>query len=112
MAMEGGEVGEKQSSYTYWVRETSGDAAPLPVPKKLSAEDISKQSQTNNTLGSVWNQVKILQSLLMFRSYVYFVQNSGKFRFLAKNCLCGGIHACLFLASCLKVRTGLYFEKP
>lgn len=55
MAAEG-EVEEKQSSYTYWVRESGEDAAPLPIPKKLSAEDISKRSQPNNTLGSVWNQ--------------------------------------------------------
>ncbi|CAD5181087.1 unnamed protein product [Musa acuminata subsp. malaccensis] len=53
--MEGGGVAEKQASYTYWVRETREDAAPLPVPRKLSADDISKQPQPN-TLGSVWNQ--------------------------------------------------------
>ncbi|KAI0518947.1 hypothetical protein KFK09_006385 [Dendrobium nobile] len=52
--MEGG-VAEKQSSYTYWVRETKDDAAPLPVPRKLTPEDISKQSQPVS-LGSVWNQ--------------------------------------------------------
>ncbi|XP_020587569.1 uncharacterized protein LOC110029562 [Phalaenopsis equestris] len=49
--MENG-VAEKQSSYTYWVRD---DAAPLPVPRKLTPEDISQQSQPN-LLGSVWNQ--------------------------------------------------------
>ncbi|CAL9106682.1 unnamed protein product [Musa acuminata var. zebrina] len=53
--MEGVGVAEKQASYTYWVRETREDAAPLPVPRKLSADDISKQPQPN-TLGSVWNQ--------------------------------------------------------
>jgi len=26
---------EKASSYRYWVREATGDAAPLPVPRKL-----------------------------------------------------------------------------
>jgi hypothetical protein len=26
---------EKSSSYRYWVREATGDAAPLPVPRKL-----------------------------------------------------------------------------
>ncbi|PKA57893.1 hypothetical protein AXF42_Ash012432 [Apostasia shenzhenica] len=52
--MEGG-MAEKQSSYTYWVRETKGDAAPLPVPRKLTSEDISKQAQPA-TMGSVWNQ--------------------------------------------------------
>ncbi|KAG0470340.1 hypothetical protein HPP92_017040 [Vanilla planifolia] len=50
-----GEVAEKKSSYTYWVREVKEDAAPLPVPRKLMPEDISKQSQAA-TLGSVWNQ--------------------------------------------------------
>lgn len=55
--MEDG-VTEKKSSYTYWVREASFDAAPRPVPRKLSAEDLSKQAQQpGNTLGSVWNQV-------------------------------------------------------
>lgn len=48
-------MAEKQASYTYWVRETREDAAPRPVPRKLSADDISKQPQPN-TLGSVWNQ--------------------------------------------------------
>ncbi|KVI01444.1 Activator of Hsp90 ATPase, N-terminal [Cynara cardunculus var. scolymus] len=60
--MEGGGVvsSEKQnaesaaaSSYTYWVREAKQDAAPLPVPRKLTAEDLSKSS---NHLGSAWNK--------------------------------------------------------
>ncbi|KAJ0965540.1 hypothetical protein J5N97_026678 [Dioscorea zingiberensis] len=46
---------KQQASYTYWVRETRDDAAPLPVPRKLSAEDISNQTQPAS-LGSVWNQ--------------------------------------------------------
>lgn len=55
--MEGDKVAEKQqTSYTYWVRDTREDAAPLPVPRKLTTADISKQAQPN-TLGSVWNQV-------------------------------------------------------
>ncbi|XP_074286779.1 uncharacterized protein LOC141611989 isoform X1 [Silene latifolia] len=47
---------EKQqtSSYTYWVRQSTADAAPLPVPKKLSSQDQNNSSQTPN-LGSVWN---------------------------------------------------------
>ncbi|XP_008801419.1 uncharacterized protein LOC103715536 isoform X1 [Phoenix dactylifera] len=55
--MEGDGVAEQQqqTSYTYWVREAREDAAPLPVPRKLSADDISKQPQST-TLGSVWNQ--------------------------------------------------------
>ncbi|KAJ8451267.1 hypothetical protein Cgig2_014039 [Carnegiea gigantea] len=51
------EVPEKQtSSYRYWVRETTADAAPLPVPKKLSDGDLSKQPSQNPSLGSVWNK--------------------------------------------------------
>ncbi|XP_042408032.1 uncharacterized protein LOC121997599 [Zingiber officinale] len=54
--MEGGDLVKKQqTSYTYWVRDTREDAAPLPVPRKLTADDISKPAQPN-TLGSVWNQ--------------------------------------------------------
>ncbi|GAB4854045.1 hypothetical protein Ancab_022626 [Ancistrocladus abbreviatus] len=57
--MEGGGVSsEKQaSSYTYWVRAATVEAAPLPVPKKLSPEDVSNlSSQPAATLGSVWNK--------------------------------------------------------
>ncbi|KAA8522649.1 hypothetical protein F0562_009189 [Nyssa sinensis] len=50
-------VSEKQASasYTYWVREVTQDAAPLPVPRKLTSQDLSNQSQPA-TLGSVWNR--------------------------------------------------------
>uniref|UniRef100_A0A0A9DJ46 Activator of Hsp90 ATPase AHSA1-like N-terminal domain-containing protein n=1 Tax=Arundo donax TaxID=35708 RepID=A0A0A9DJ46_ARUDO len=48
---------EKASSYRYWVREATGDAAPLPVPRKL---DTAAANGTGNgnppPLGSVWNQ--------------------------------------------------------
>ncbi|XP_078443208.1 chaperone binding / ATPase activator [Wolffia australiana] len=48
---------EKKTSYRYWVREASCDAAPRSVPRKLSVDDLSKQAQLpSNTLGSVWNQ--------------------------------------------------------
>nr|DAD46348.1 TPA_asm: hypothetical protein HUJ06_004578 [Nelumbo nucifera] len=47
-------VAENKSSYTYWVRDVTKDAAPLPVPRQLSADDLSKQTQPNS-LGSVWN---------------------------------------------------------
>ncbi|KAF6143855.1 hypothetical protein GIB67_009836, partial [Kingdonia uniflora] len=40
------------SSYRYWVRETSQDAAPLPVARKLTAEEHISQPP----LGSVWNR--------------------------------------------------------
>lgn len=42
------------ASYTYWVRETTVDAAPLPVPKKLSPSDLSNHRPSAN-LGSAWN---------------------------------------------------------
>ncbi|KAJ8753239.1 hypothetical protein K2173_017851 [Erythroxylum novogranatense] len=41
------------SSYTYWVRETTADAVPLPPPKKLSPQH--PPSSQPPTLGSVWN---------------------------------------------------------
>ncbi|GLT97460.1 hypothetical protein SLE2022_150220 [Rubroshorea leprosula] len=59
MAENGGEVtSEKQqgTSYTYWVRETTPDAAPLPAPKKLFPQDILSNQSSSNNLGSVWNQ--------------------------------------------------------
>ncbi|KAL8139667.1 hypothetical protein V2J09_005688 [Rumex salicifolius] len=56
--MEGGAVSENQqpaaASYTYWVREATVDAAPLPVPKKLSPQDLSNRGSSAN-LGSAWN---------------------------------------------------------
>ncbi|XP_073262433.1 uncharacterized protein [Populus alba] len=39
-------------SYRYWVREATADAAPLPLPKKLSPQHLLSQP---NSLGSVWN---------------------------------------------------------
>lgn len=60
--MEGGGAegvsSEKQAeamSYTYWVREVTQDAAPLPVPRKLTSDDLSNPA--SNHLGSVWNRV-------------------------------------------------------
>ena len=54
-----GEVAEERqnSSYRYWVRETTTEAAPLTVPKKLSVEDLAKQPPQSAALGSVWNRV-------------------------------------------------------
>ncbi|KMT17668.1 hypothetical protein BVRB_2g036140 [Beta vulgaris subsp. vulgaris] len=51
--MEGG--AEQTSSYTYWVRESTAEAAPLPVPKKLSVQDLSNQPPQPPVLGSLWN---------------------------------------------------------
>ncbi|KAH6779208.1 chaperone binding / ATPase activator [Perilla frutescens var. hirtella] len=58
--MEGGaavsaEKAGESASYTYWVREASRDAAPLPVPKKIEPTDLSNQT-TQSHLGSAWNR--------------------------------------------------------
>ena len=59
-AMENGAVSsetQQGASYTYWVREVQQDAATLPVPRKLSADNIlASQASQPPTLGSVWNQ--------------------------------------------------------
>ncbi|KAJ8564579.1 hypothetical protein K7X08_001039 [Anisodus acutangulus] len=48
---------EATSSYTYWVRGATQDAAPLPVPKKLTSEDLNNQANNTQThLGSAWNR--------------------------------------------------------
>ncbi|XP_062179143.1 uncharacterized protein LOC133883742 [Phragmites australis] len=46
---------EKATSYRYWVREATGDAAPLPAPRKLDAADLAA-NPVPTSLGSVWNQ--------------------------------------------------------
>jgi hypothetical protein len=51
---------EKASSYRYWVREKSRDAAPLPAPLKLDPAAATANGSGNENpppLGSVWNQV-------------------------------------------------------
>ncbi|WCJ34649.1 chaperone binding ATPase activators [Euphorbia peplus] len=49
----GSSSSSSSSSYTYWVREVSRDAAPLPLPKKLDPNHLqSPQPQ----LGSLWNR--------------------------------------------------------
>jgi hypothetical protein len=54
---------EQKSSYRYWVREATGDAAPLPVPRKLDAAAAAANGTGNGNapqaLGSVWNQVSL-----------------------------------------------------
>ncbi|XWS28193.1 hypothetical protein CRYUN_Cryun25bG0044600 [Craigia yunnanensis] len=61
--MEDGGVEKQQgqgqgqgASYTYWVREATEDAAPLPLPKKLTPQDILSNQSNPATLGSVWNR--------------------------------------------------------
>uniref|UniRef100_A0A0E0AE17 Activator of Hsp90 ATPase AHSA1-like N-terminal domain-containing protein n=1 Tax=Oryza glumipatula TaxID=40148 RepID=A0A0E0AE17_9ORYZ len=46
---------EKATSYRYWVREATGDAAPLPAPRKIDAADLAAKPAPT-TLGSVWNK--------------------------------------------------------
>lgn len=46
---------KKESSYTYWVRRRTEQAAPDPVPRKLSSHDIAQAPQAA-VLGSAWNQ--------------------------------------------------------
>lgn len=55
---------EKATSYRYWVRESTGDAAPVPAPRKLDAADIAA-NPAPATLGSAWNKVRFgsLESL-------------------------------------------------
>ncbi|XP_047950153.1 uncharacterized protein LOC125195910 [Salvia hispanica] len=58
--MEGGasvsaEKAAESASYTYWVREASRDAAPLPAPKKIDPSDACNQP-TQSHLGSAWNR--------------------------------------------------------
>ncbi|CAL0323160.1 unnamed protein product [Lupinus luteus] len=51
--MESGGVGEKEgesSSYRYWVRNITQDAAPLPVPHKL------EHNVSQSHIGSAWNR--------------------------------------------------------
>lgn len=47
------------NNYRYWVRQVTDEAAPLPVPRKLSQQDLSTQSQPSTQLGSVWNRVSL-----------------------------------------------------
>lgn len=70
--MEGGasNVGNPESatattsSYTYWVRKENKDAAPLPVPRKLTPQDL--HNSNSNHLGSAWNQVFIYIYMYMY----------------------------------------------
>ncbi|XP_061342853.1 uncharacterized protein LOC133289018 isoform X2 [Gastrolobium bilobum] len=56
-ALASSEKEEQQgASYTYWVRKITEDAAPLPVPHKLSQEDAPHSQSQAATLGSAWNR--------------------------------------------------------
>lgn len=58
------------ASYTYWVREATGDAAPLPLPKKLDPSDVLSTQSQPPALGSVWNRVShSILYLILFYAY-------------------------------------------
>ncbi|KAL2330431.1 hypothetical protein Fmac_018012 [Flemingia macrophylla] len=50
------EEGKEGASYTYWVRKITEDAAPVPVPRKLTPEDVLPCQSHSATLGSAWNR--------------------------------------------------------
>lgn len=56
MATASPDSSTKDSSYTYWVRRKTEQAAPDPVPRKLSAQDLAEEPQPALRLGSAWNQ--------------------------------------------------------
>ena len=60
------ETAEKASSYRYWVREATGDAAPLPVPRKLDPVANGNGNGNPPPLGSVWNQVSSAPHLVSY----------------------------------------------
>ncbi|CAH9075573.1 unnamed protein product [Cuscuta epithymum] len=53
-AAEGKPKDPAAASYTYWVREKTSDAAPLPVPRKLNP-DYQPNNENPARLGSAWN---------------------------------------------------------
>ncbi|KAL6194980.1 PREDICTED: uncharacterized protein LOC101313598 [Fragaria vesca subsp. vesca] len=50
------EAQQQGASYTYWVRQVTEEAAPPPVPRKLSSQDILSSQSQPATLGSLWNR--------------------------------------------------------
>ncbi len=75
--------GEGGASYTYWVRQVRNeDAAPLPVPRKLTPNDILNSNSQPPSLGSLWNTVFLLllflhilfkDGIFPFKSMSFFV---------------------------------------
>lgn len=65
------------SSYRYWVREATADAAPPPLPQKLSNNDVALNTAPAS-LGSLWNRVcfllycfHLLNLLAIFFAFTY-----------------------------------------
>ncbi|KAM0986447.1 hypothetical protein ACFX2C_013621 [Malus domestica] len=46
------------TSYTYWVRQVTEDATPLPVPQKLSPQDIFSCQSKPSDLDYLWNRAR------------------------------------------------------
>ncbi|KAK6126683.1 hypothetical protein DH2020_039578 [Rehmannia glutinosa] len=55
MEASAAEKSAESASYTYWVREATRDAAPLPVPKKIEPAELCNQPNQTH-LGSAWNR--------------------------------------------------------
>ncbi|KAB2031969.1 hypothetical protein ES319_D05G340400v1 [Gossypium barbadense] len=58
------------ASYTYCVRETTADTTLLPVPKKLTAQDILSTQSQSTSLGSVWNKAGTWEVTELGRQYL------------------------------------------
>ncbi|XP_050373755.1 uncharacterized protein LOC126791360 [Argentina anserina] len=56
LSTENAKEEQKGTSYTYWVRQATEEAAPPPVPRKLSSQDILSSQSQPAALGSLWNR--------------------------------------------------------
>ena len=79
MEREGEEEKKKEGSYRYWVREATSDAAPPPLPQKLTNNDVVASNAP--ALGSLWNQVLLYLfsslNILLRHSYISFLVSTG-----------------------------------
>lgn len=65
------EEGKSGNSYRYWVRDKKDDAAPLPVPKKLTDQEKNQYvSLTGSHLGSTWNKACYYTGLVLAFSHL------------------------------------------
>ncbi|KAM5552609.1 hypothetical protein ABKV19_025035 [Rosa sericea] len=56
LSSENAKEEQQGTSYTYWVRQVTEEAAPPPVPRKLSSQDILSAQSQPASLGSLWNR--------------------------------------------------------
>ncbi|XP_061992179.1 uncharacterized protein LOC133710186 [Rosa rugosa] len=56
LSSENAKEEQQGTSYTYWVRQVTEEAAPPPVPRMLSSQDILSAQSQPATLGSLWNR--------------------------------------------------------